>query len=153
MSAAERKAVVQECLDQAHWYRAWATQKHGLPTTPLRNIVGDEPTPEPPQIIPIPYITEKMAESIKESTTETATQSTPAAPNWRNRLLAGALGASLLAGTGAAAGVAGWLANSGDKQPAVVAPVTPPGPAYGDLLLWLNQEGYNLPPATPGGAP
>ncbi len=154
MSAAERKAVVQECLDLSHWYRSWATLKHGLPDKQHRNSVGDEPTPEPPQIIPIPYITEKMADSMKESATTTSAPTVPPAPNWRNRLLAGLLGAGLLAGTGTAAGVAGWLANSGGKQaPPAVAPAPPVGPAYGDLLQWLDQEGYNVPPATPGGSP
>lgn len=143
MSAAERRAFTQEALDLSHWYRSWATLKHGLPDKQNRNTI-DETEPEP-RVIPIPYLSEK---TVSELTSQTAPPpAVPAGPSLRSRVVAGLVGASLLAGGTAAGGLATWLASRGEQPAPVVAPVDP-GPQYGDLLLWLNQEGYNLPPET-----
>lgn len=145
MGAAERKAFMQEALDLSHWYRSWATLKHGLPDKQTANVIGEEPEPH---VIPIPYLDkETVSELASKMTTATATPPViPQGPSVASRIAAGVLGASLLAGGAGAGGLATWLASRGNQTPPVVAPVEP-GPVYGDLLQWLNQEGYNLPPA------
>lgn len=139
MSAAERKAVLQEALDQSFIYRAFATIRNGLPNAPTRNVIGD--MPEPP---PIPSLPEKK--NTVSVSSETVRTNNSIAPSLGSRIAAGLVGASLLAGGTAAGGLATWLASSGADKPPAVTPTDPP-PQYGDLLMWLDQEGYNLPPA------
>ena len=145
MGAAERKAFMQEALDLSHWYRSWATLKHGLPDKQNRNSIGDEPQPE---IIPIPYIDKQTVSELSSKIATATPPVVPQGPSIGSRIAAGVIGASLLAGGAGAGGLAAWLASK-DKasSPPVVAP-TATGPVYGDLLQWLDQEGYNLPPST-----
>lgn len=149
MSAAERRAVLQEGLDQAYWYRAWAALKHGLPSNPGRNVIGDEPQPE---IIPIPYLDKQTVSELSSKISTATPPVVPQGPSIGSRIVAGVVGASLLAGGAGAGGLAAWLASrETPAPPAVVSPVEA-GPVYGDLLQWLDQEGYNLPPSA-GGTP
>lgn len=147
MSAVERKAFMQEALDLSHWYRSWATLKHGLPDKQGRNVLPDEPEERPePQVIPIPYLTEKTVSELTSKAATVTPPVVPQVPTIGSRILAGVLGASLLAGGAGAGGLAAWLAGRDNATvPPAVAPIEP-GPIYGDLLQWLNQEGYNLPP-------
>lgn len=141
MSAAERAAVTQEVLDQAHLWRTMAAQKHGVPQYPQpRNVVKGEPPMAEPVSIPFPQ--------------NVTINNQPAKSSW---LTKAALATALIGGTAGVGGgtvmlgkmVYDQLSGGGGENVAAVEPAAP-NPT-GDLLKWLRDNGYNLPPTATEG--
>lgn len=139
MSAEQQNALLQEGLDQSWWWRTWASIKHGLPNSPPRNVI-EQPKAAPTIVEPV----KKIAETVTSTITSTATQvSAPvkSAP-WK----AIALGSLLTVGGGAGGA---YLTNWLNEKPApIVSPATSDGETTGDLLLYLRENAYHLPPET-----
>lgn len=147
MTLQQQDALVQEVLDQNHLYKENAALKNGLPTPPRRNVLSSPPLPKPELVSPPPQPpVNTSTERIVEKTTVTES------PNGlvKNLLLGGAL---LSGGIGTGIGAATLFSR--DATPIVIeskpdsppiAPTQPVDPKYGDLLQYLRENGYNLPP-------
>lgn len=148
MTLQQQDALVQEVLDHNHLYKENAALKNGLPTPPRRNVLSSPPLPkQEPAPAPPPQPANTLTERIVEKTTVTENPSSLV----KNLLLGGAL---LSGGIGTGIGAAMLLSR--DTQAPVVmesqpdaTPVDPSptvDPKYGDLLKYLRENGYNLPP-------
>lgn len=141
----QQTAVLQEVLDQAHLYKQNASLKNGLPSMPVRNVVTDEPrVVEKIVEKPVEKVVEKPVEKIVD---RVVTQTVEKERSWLKDSLVGAAIGTL--GLGGGVGLAALLMGRGEpskveQPPAVVAPNESKN--YGDLLKYLRDNGYNLPP-------
>lgn len=128
MSADVKNAIVQELLDERLLHRERSALRHGVPTPQRRNVVGGT-SAEP-------------AETPAAPATPTEPSVVQKAGKWWDRIKFAAKVASVaIPAAGAGAVVMDWL--DGDDAPPAVAPDT--GPAAGDLLEYLDREGYAKP--------
>jgi hypothetical protein len=144
MTVEQQNAFLQEHLDQSHMFREYGHLKNGIGDVPVRNVIK-EPAPKP--VPPVPQIPTNTSERIVEKTTVTESPTSLV----KNLLMGGALLAGGL-GTGI-----GAMSMFGHDTPAPIVIETQPGqqpvaptpaidPKYGDLLKYLRENGYNLPP-------
>lgn len=133
MSAEQQTAVLQEALDQSWWLRKWAALKHGMPDVQPRNVIKEAPLPQ------------KIVEAVKPVVERVAAPASAPAPTVAPRKSspwkAVALGTLLTVGGGA----------GGAFVASALKPAAPPveqqaTDQYGDLLLYLRENGYHVPP-------
>lgn len=135
-------AVAQEVLDQSQLWRTMVAKNQGIPFAPQpRNLVKDLPGDAAPATVPFPQTV-----TINNPPAEKA-----AGLGW---LAKSAIGAALVGGglgAGSGALVVGKAIYDRLTPAAAVAPVdeSPVDPATGDLLQWLRENGFNLPPGVP----
>lgn len=142
MTPEMQHALVQEHLDTAWLYRAFASIKNGLGVLPNRNVVGQPKSKETePQPTPLPPVA---------STSGLQTSATVLPPVTAGILKPIVAAAVLGAGTlGAGLGIGSWF-SSNSETTTTATTITEQLPGDGDLLFELQKRGYHLPPA--GGA-
>jgi hypothetical protein len=144
MTATQQNAVLQEVLDQSYLYKQSAAIKNGLPDRPARNMVNQAPEPQViEKRVEVEKIVDRPVEKLVTQTIEKETER-----SWlKDSLVGGAIATLGLGGGLALSSLLSGVESSPAPAPAVVA--VEPSPAqkqYGELLKWLNQNGYNLPP-------
>ena len=129
MSIEQQNAILQDALDRSWFYKVWAAIKHGLPDAPPRNIIGNA----------------APNKHISNSSTDISTSKTIDKSNGNSLLKNAAIIIALL--TGGTTG--GYLANEfiNDGNNNTIVPFSPEiDPKYGDLIKYLDENGYNIPP-------
>lgn len=148
MSTEQQNALLQEGLDQSWFFRQYAALKNGIPTAPLRNVIGTaKPTPPTKEIVYVP----KETSSVKETS---VTSQVTAEPKKNSLLKTAALMTGLAVGGGAGgAAITNWLYSEPSQQVVVEPPAPLTTDKYGDLLKYLLENGYNLPPKVTDASP
>lgn len=144
MSAAVQTAAINEALELSHMFRENSALRHGLPRCPAAQRIDeltDEPQPDPKP--PVINITNNIPAANAASSSSLGTD----AAVTTGRSLARAAAPYLLTALGAgglAAGANYFLADEPTPPPVVQAAAP-----QGDLLQYLETEGYHLPEGWP----
>lgn len=122
---AQQNALIQEALDQSYLWRLWSSWRNGMPEKPVRNVIGA-----------------KVAEAAQAAAQPVTGFPIPEEMKPMGLIPKMLIGATMLGGAGVAGGAIHHLVTK-DEPPAVVETEEPKD---GDLLKYLRQQGYHVPP-------
>jgi len=133
-----KEAIVQEALDTSYLYRENAYLKHGVAPKPERNKITEKKIKklkkaipiQQNQVIPMPQADKTLSPDFQNSLQKLL----------KKLLIAG----TIIGGAGGIGGLSGFVANkmSNKSEERVIS-----SPVNGNLMEWLENNGYNLPPA------
>ena len=132
MSHNQQDAVVQEYLDQCYTWRQAVALRNGLPFVPERNRVKPS-NGYPKRLVDL---IGSNAQELKPVPVAEEREEPPKIPTWIKAL------GLIAAGSGLGVG-AGYLSSLEGHTGTPTAPVVKEDKRQGNLLHWLDQEGFN----------